>query len=372
MKIIILFPHKFPSIGAASKRVENYLKGLRYQGVETDVVALEPISSSVFFLFLTPFTTLVKLLSSKPKADIFFIYGFGWVSKLLLLLYAKATQKKVVFEVNEKPYSIRSSGRRDVLLKYFVPINSFFLTRTVFPFADGFVVISESLKEYVLKYASKKARIIKIPILVDFDYYAGFVKKNSNFSKPYMIHTATLNDVKDGIINVFKAFALVHKNYNNHLHFYLSNRIGLKPIINEIDRIIHENTLSDYVHFLDRPDNETLINYQANAALTVINKVDTEQNRHNFATKTGEYLALGIPIITTKIGEVTHFLQHESSCLFVEPNSVEEIADAINYLINNQIKLKQIGQNGKKVAHENFEMKNQTMRLKTYFESMVS
>jgi glycosyltransferase involved in cell wall biosynthesis len=283
------------------------------------------------------------------------VYGFGWVSKLFIVFYNRIRGNKVIFEVNEKPYSIRATGRSDIILKYFAPVNLYFLTRFVYPFVDGFIVISEPLKDFVEKYASKNTKIIKIPIIVDFDYYANYALTDNGLKKPFMIHTATLNDIKDGIIDVFKAFVIVHKKTKIPLHFYLSNRIGLKTVIDTIEKLIRENSLNEYVHFLNQPDDDTIVRYQANATLTVINKADTDQNRHNFATKTGEYLALGIPIITTRIGEIENYLEDDVSCLFINPSSIYEMAAKIEYIIRNESKAKIIGQNGRQIAKMYFD-----------------
>ncbi|MGD8779517.1 MAG: glycosyltransferase [Ignavibacteria bacterium] len=370
MKIKILYSNKYPSIGAASKRIKNYEKGLSKVGVDVEVIPIPPLSQNPLLQFIVPVYTLSVLMKKKIKADILFVYGFGWVSKLLIIFYGKIKKSKIVFEVNEKPYSIRGSGRRDIVLKYFAPLNLFCLTRLVFPFADGFVVISEALKKFVEKHSSKNCAIIRIPILVDYEYYANYGPKENNFKTPFMVHTATLNDVKDGILAVFHAFILVHKKHKIPLHFYLTNRIGLTSVVNKIDNLIKENNLEDYVHFLDSPDNETLINYQANANLTVINKVDSDQNRHNFATKTGEYLALGIPIIITKIGEVVNYF-NDSNIIFLEENFADRIAEKIVFVLKNKYQVEKIAEQGKYLAQNVFNYKKQCIRLTEFFNNLL-
>ncbi|MCK6650111.1 MAG: hypothetical protein L6Q66_10690, partial [Bacteroidia bacterium] len=123
MKLVILFNSAYPSFGAAAKRVGNYEKGLKALGADIQVIPIPPLTQNPLFQILVPIYTLIRILTMKPAADILFIYGFGWVSKLFIVYYGKLIKSKIVFEVNEKPHSIRGAGRRDIFLKYFAPLN---------------------------------------------------------------------------------------------------------------------------------------------------------------------------------------------------------------------------------------------------------
>lgn len=372
MKVYILYSNEYPGIGAASRRISNYVKGLEGLNVDVKVVSITPRNKNVFLLFLPPIITIMKLIKIKSYPDFYFVYGFGWFSKLIIIWFAKMRGIKVVFEVNEKPYSIRDSGRRDLLFRYFVPINQFFLSRIVYPFVNGFVVISESLNEFVIKYSSKSSEIIKIPIIVDYNFYQQDQIPKVSVNHPFLLHTATLNDVKDGIIDVFKAFVLIHKKFNIPLHFYLSISRGLSKVTNEVDRIVNDSQLNKFVHYLDEPDDITLLAYQRACDAVVINKKATEQNKYNFATKIGEYLVLGKPIITTPIGEVTNYLQDGKHCYYVAPNKPEAIAKKLSELLHNPESFNEIQQNAKSVAYDEFGIDVNAKRLYQFFSLITS
>jgi len=242
----------------------------------------------------------------------------------------------------------------------------------VFPLADGFIVISERLRELVAACASDGATLVKIPIIVDYEYYQGMNCDADSFERPYMLHAATLNDAKEGILDVFRAFALVHEEHGIPLHFYLANRVGLSSVVRAVDELISEHKLSRFVHFLETPKDETLTVYQCGCDFTVINKTDTEQNRHNFATKIGEFLALGRPIITTGLGEVKYFLEDGVSCLYVDPGSPRQIAEKIALLINNSELCTSIGENGRRIAAERLAADSQAPELKRFLETTAA
>jgi len=374
MEILIVYRGIYPSHTASSKRLANYLKALHYEHHNPIVI---PVFIKVknnyldfIYSFLIPVLGFFKILRNGGSISVVFVYGPGWIFKLAAVTASKILGKPVATELNEKPYSIHGEGRREKYLKHFRFLNRKCLENIVFPFFDGFLVISEPLVEYVRKLGKNTAVISKIPILVDIDFYQKMIEK-PDCHIPYIINTAALNNHKDGIVNVFKAFARV-VNSGINLHFYLTSRAAPRLLIDDINNIISINNLEKRVIFLNELDEDALLSYQAYCCMVVLNKVDTEQNRFNFATKLGEYMALGKPIITTSIGEVKHYLKDNVSCLYVDPSNEIEISDAIIRLLKDESLSSMIGDNGRTIAEKQFDVKSQSKRISDFFKRLIS
>lgn len=374
MNILFVIDGNFPTPEASSKRLANYIKALNLGHISVDTL---PVSIKTKYNFLNvlcqqliPILASWRVYSKVGNNSIVFVYGFGWVGKLLIIIASRLRKKTVCAEINERPYSIHGS-RRDYVLKYIEPFHYFCLTRLVYRMFDGFIVISESLSSYIGKFKRKSALVNKIPILVDFEFYQKHVKKPDVFS-PFILHSATINDHKDGIINVLHAFAKVVTEKGVDLHFYFTSKVGLYETMKHIDEIIIQNGLRGKTHFLGDIDEDTLLAYQAHCSMSIINKVNCEQNRYNFATRIGEYLALGKPIITTAIGEVSNYLQQGISCLYVTPNCVDEIAESILTLLNKPDFGAKIGIEGKIIAKSEFDYKAQSKNINHFFLELVN
>jgi len=372
MKILIVVSEKYPSYGACSKRISNYIKACQ---IENNTVEVLPvffnIESAFFSLLCTPLLPVwafCKVFQIVRSSSVVLIVGFGWVSTLAIILASKSRSKTVAIELNEKPYSL-SGSRRDYFLKYFNPQHEFCLKKIMYPLSDGFIVISDALLEYIGKFKKSKAIVCKIPILVDFEYYQKKAEKIECFV-PFMLHTATLNDHKDGLINVFKAFAKVVSETGMDLHFYLTCKKGLQKTKNLIDKIVSDHKLENYVHFLGDLDEKTLLAYQQHCSVVVINKVHSEQNKYNFATKLGEYLALGKPVITSQFGEVANYLQNNNSCLFADPYDVNDIAASILKILTDPAFGKEIGEKGKEIAKSEFDFRAQSKNINQFFADL--
>ena len=74
-----------------------------------------------------------------------------------------------------------------------------------------------------------------------------------------------------------------------------------------------------------------------------------------FPYKLGEYLASGNPVIASNVGDVGLYLENKNDAILIEPNNVQAIQQAIEYLIDNPIEAMKIGQNGKQKCKEYFD-----------------
>jgi glycosyltransferase involved in cell wall biosynthesis len=373
MKILIVVAEKYPSYGAPSKRISNYFKASQLEKNTVEVLPIYFNIKSAFFSLLCspliPIWTCLKVFQRVGYNSVVLIFGFGWVSKLAIILTSKLRSKPVAIELNEKPYSL-SGSRRDIFLKYFNPLHEFCLKKIVYPLSDGFIVISDALLDYISKYKKNNAIVCKVPILVDFEYYQKRVEKLDCFV-PFMLHTATINDHKDGMINVFRAFAKIVSEMGMDLHFYLTSKIGLPKTKNLVKGIVSDYKLENYVHFLGDLDEESLLAYQQHCSVVVINKVYSEQNKYNFATKLGEYLALGKPVITSQFGEVTNYLQNSISCIFADPYDVNDIAVSIMKILTDPAFSEKIGEKGKEIAKSEFDFRAQSKLINQFFTDLA-
>jgi glycosyltransferase involved in cell wall biosynthesis len=373
MNILIIYRGNYPVHTASSKRLENYVKALR---LEKHNVIVQPIyilhKSKYLELLLSFFLPTKAFLSVITKAKHYsavYIYGPGWVFKFSIALAAKFRGKPVGTELNEKPYSIHGNGRRDLILRRFEIFHELCLIKFVYPLVDGFIVISSPLAKYVREKGKKAVIIWKVPILVDYDYYQERFESHE-YKIPYIINTAALNDHKDGIVKVFEAFAyVISQGYN--LHFYLTSKVAAKETLANVNLIIKKNKLTDKVTFIGDLDEPTLLSYQSHCSMVILNKVDSEQNRYNFATKLGEYLALGKPVITTSIGEVSNYLIENESCIFIEPNNAKMIAQAMIKLFTDEELARNLGENGRKIAEEVFNIRKQSKSIEKFFYTLI-
>lgn len=368
MGVLILFSGDFPGPTAGAKRIEYYKRGLMEEGIDVEVAPVRQNNSGRFSIYLSSFFLPIKsvliFLRSKKKHDVLFLYGFGWLSHVLLFAVARIYGVKIYLEINEKQGTVYGSRFTELKL---VRAFNLYMVRWSYNLFDGFVVISEALQDDMKPFVLRGAKIIKVPIIVDPERGAGIISKPPA-SFPYILHTGALSDRKDGMAEVFAAFAIACKSMDKKLHFYLTSKQAPRELWNAIEAIVEKDELQDNIHFLGNISEDLILSFQKYTALVIINKHSNEQNLHNFPTKLGEYLTLKIPVITTGVGEMGNYLQDNVNAFIVPLNNINALAQKIIDVLQNPEKSKEIGERGRETAMTHFNYQIQGERLANFLK----
>lgn len=180
---------------------------------------------------------------------------------------------------------------------------------------------------------------------------------------PYIFHSGTLYEQKDGICGMLEAFGMACQKLQASIEYILTGNLEASPHVEELKVIIKKYGIEDKVKFIGYLDLPTLRKYQKNCFLTIINKYDTQQNRYCFSTKLSEYLSFSRPVITTTVGEANNYLKDGANAFIVEPHKPELLADKIVYAVNHPLETSAIGREGHKLTVKEFDCVYQTKRI---------
>lgn len=356
MKVTILYNGVHPSPGPMSKRLGLYERGLRASGVDAKIITSYRPAMSAISNYLSPFLIPFQVKKEHDQmlkaSDVILVDGFNWFTYWLLGVWYGGKHRKLLYELNEKPGTVYTSR-----LLEFKPLKSIglMLTKWSMKSFDGFVVISDPLEKFIEKQKKPAAKVVKLPIIIDTK--ERFQELEDEIPPhPYIIHTGALSQQKDGIVDIFKAFAEVCKEQGGKIHFYLGgSKNAPAGLWNEINEVIHANGIEANVHFLGLVFGDKLKTLQKNCLFLVLPKPDNEQNRNNFPTKLGEYLALERPVITTRVGDMGRYMRDGETALIVEPGNVPQIRSAMQKLLNDVSLSKRLGAAGREVAEKEFD-----------------
>jgi hypothetical protein len=148
---------------------------------------------------------LLKYLEKnlQPRDIVFMYDGNQWKFSCRLAKLSHKCSAFYVKDLCEYPYGedLETEERRKNRMKVF---------KKEFPLIDALTPISTGLYEIAKQYTNQECKLLKVPILVDFDKYK-LDDKSNEAEYPYIFHSGTLTEQKDGILGIFKAFGEVHK-----------------------------------------------------------------------------------------------------------------------------------------------------------------
>ncbi|WP_299319557.1 glycosyltransferase family 4 protein [uncultured Maribacter sp.] len=393
MKVFIITKQAFPHGMAAAKRISCYAKGLISAGIDceviiatrTEIYGKQPkniIAKAGFFTYISNKTqresnvlirrlndykdtimTLRYIIKNSTNKDVILNYLREDSLNSLIIKAAKKTGAKVVRDLCEFPYG---TGEETVKIKS--KRNSFL--KNIFPKFDGFICISEPLLDLANKYKSPDAKVIKVPILIEPKESETEELIFSPIKTPYIFHSGTLYEQKDGILGAIEAFAIASTRLSFPVKYVLTGNLSKSPNKVDIEKLIEKYCIQDKIIFTGFLETSDLIAYQKSCTMMIINKLDNQQNKYCFATKLGDYLLAEKPVITTDIGESTNYLKDGESAYIVESGNIAILAKKIEDVFTDTVNNKIIAENGKKVALTYFSYNTQGSRLADFLKNL--
>lgn len=88
-------------------------------------------------------------------------------------------------------------------------------------------------------------------------------------------------------------------------------------------------------------------------------------------TKLFEYMQAGIPVICTDFHQWEQIVKNENCGICVNPHNIDEIKNAIEFLLNNPEQARQMGENGRKAVMEKYNWKTQENKLFSLYGNLL-
>ncbi len=395
MKVKVIFTGAYPIGNVTAHRVHNICKGLIANKAEVEVLLMKPaekanairnqdtsgyhegihyryirgknIRSSNFLKrrwddFLSAVATIFHVLLNKSNSDAIIVIGPSFDMRLFIPFAAKCSGIKTVLEINEYPFVTLANS-------YWTRFQKFVLFHLIFPAYNGFIVISEELGTLIDKYKSTRSLRIKIPILASS--HSQDVKSNSPLEHPYLIHSGSISEEKDGMSGILKAFALAREHISDPIKLVVTGDAKNAPEFPRILKLTSKLGIQDNVIFTEFLESEEMTRYLDHAQLAIINKLNTEQNQYCFPTKLAVYAAHKIPVIATKIGESKHFLIDNFNAFLVEEGSPELIAKKMIYALNRSEEISKIANNAYNLVTKEFNITRNGKLLYSFLNDLL-
>lgn len=219
---------------------------------------------------------------------------------------------------------------------------------------EGLFVISTQLKQAYIDRGVKSDKIHIINMTVDPDRFNGLEKQGNEKSIVFCGNGA---NNKDGVDQLIKAFAIVHKTHPE----YLLKIIGPAPKRGDNSgniELVESLDLVDSVVFVGRKSPDEVPQLLKNASILALDRPDSLQAQNGFPTKLGEYLLTGNPVCVTNVGDIPMFLKDGVSALIAEHDIIEDFASKLLWAIEHPKEASEIGKQGAMVA-------------RTYFNPMI-
>jgi glycosyltransferase involved in cell wall biosynthesis len=126
----------------------------------------------------------------------------------------------------------------------------------------------------------------------------------------------------------------------------------------------------NYLGYLSRAEVLDLYKRSSIGAATILN-IGQYNTGDNFATKVYEYMSMGLPVLVSRYPYAEKVLERYKFGMSVDPENIDEIADAIRYITDNPEIAKQMGENGRRAVLEEFNWGIEEKKLLGLYERII-
>ena len=378
MNIVFTGEFTYPDGMAATKRIQNFIDYLTpkvsvkvflfdqssakqpkfvenaYRGNVPYTIVGSNISFSLSLLYKVPLSYILScwyLLKFKIRKErnVLYVYNGLTIENIVFVLFAKIIGYKIVVEYVEDLRLPSGAIRRGIHIKNQTNV---FFERFIPILVNGIVVISSYLFSKFEKY-NKKVSLIHIPITAKIpEEDESEIHEESIFTIAYSGSFGS-KDGLETLIEAFKKFAVLHP----------QSKLLLAGI-NKNKELINKHLTDNKIKYIGYLPDEDFYPFLMKASTLCITRNKMKFANAGFPFKLGEYLATGKPVITSNVSDMELYIDNYIDAIVVEPESVDQIVDALMFLIKNKDEAKEIGRRGRLKCKRFFDPEiNTTMLL---------
>lgn len=264
----------------------------------------------------------------------------------------KKIGKKVIFDSHENTYE-------QIKIKTYIPgivrgfvANKYLKKETKACLsADAVIIPSPVTEDHFFKGRCRRCvSVNNTPRLEEFYYKFADCDPSENDAVSYI---GTLNEER-GTENLIKGCFLAGK------RLILAGTVASDDFFNRI-KGMKEYECVDYRGWCDRSQISEILAETRIGANTLMN-IGQYKNSENLSTKVYEYMAAGIPVVMNDFEFAHNLNDEEQFCLLIDPESPEEIAEAIVRLEDNNL-YRRLSVNSRKLIKERFNWEEEERRL---------
>ena len=147
--------------------------------------------------------------------------------------------------------------------------------------------------------------------------------------------------------------------------------VGSGPQSVELKKLTESLGLENNVRFLGAVDERTLMAEFSKAAVFILPCVKAKNgDMDGIPVSLMEAMYLQIPVVSTNISGIPELIENEKEGFLVEPKNVEQLANAIKILLQDEDMRRKMGKRGRRKIEEKFNIQKEVQKLERVWKEI--
>jgi glycosyltransferase involved in cell wall biosynthesis len=366
IKVVLPTGHYFGNERNPNKKKINTFEGIQYQylGCKNHPKNVIGKILDIAIGFVLP---IMHFLNNKNKTDIIILYHISFITILPFLIVKIFSKQKLVLvlpEFYEKP---QGGFYKPQLINWY---NFYFGIKYFLGKVDGFIVLTNYLKNYIDKRYGSSSPILIIPNLIDPNVFIFSQSSESDLNTITIGYVGTPTR-KDGIDDLIDSFALLANKYNKLRLLIIGDITNGNTIIPALKLRAKNLNIENKIVFTGLVDYHQIPQLLSTCQILALTRPNGIFAEAGFPTKLGEYFSTKKPIVITNIGDIPNYFTNEKELIIVEAENIDSIVKGFEKIILNLEEAEFIGKRGYDWMMEHLHYKKCTKKINIFLESLL-
>lgn len=228
--------------------------------------------------------------------------------------------------------------------------------------ADVVTAASSPLYDSSRKLRGSKSNVISVPNGVDLEEFP-----KNDASPMYDLLYMGIIDERHGLHYVLEAMGSVVLSGSD------ISLVAVGPVDtgyrDRLQQIIDRFQLRSHVQFVGRVKRDKVLGYLNQAKIGAATYPKTELNKYAFTIKLLEYMAAGLAVVASDVGDTAEIVRNANCGIVVEPRP-KDIAEAIIKLMQDHSLRRHYGDCGRQYVSQNYNIETISRKVTQLFESL--
>jgi glycosyltransferase involved in cell wall biosynthesis len=302
---------------------------------------------------------LIKKINNQDKIDAIITYTKISTTHLFSYFLARLFKTKIIIENSEHPLRYYQTGFINRIvgrLKLSIELKTF----------DGILLITQHLIDFYKSKVQNDRKLLLVPSTVDPTRFA--VEKTKKNGYEYIGYFGSINFERDNLDLLIKAYSMIYQKHDN-IHLVLGGMVSFKEE-KMISDLIQSLNIESKVHIIKYLSREEIIQYVVNASILVLVRHNDSFTEASFPCKLTEYMSTGNPVILVKVSEIPKYITDGKEGFLIEPGNVNELAEKLEFVLNNYQFAKEVAKKGKELTDSVFNYGYQAKRIIEFIKTV--
>ncbi len=300
-------------------------------------------------------------LAVRENAD---VYHFHDPELMLVGLLLKIRGKRVIWDVHEHyPNSILDKYYLPKLLRRFVSKSFDWFERAVVRFFDYVIYTTPFVGQRYETMKVRSGRIENYPI-------TGLSETFERNPQEKIIYLGGMSRIR-GLVEVVEAFGVIAKKYPRW-ELCLVGSCRPASLEQELKGLAIRLGIEANVKFVAWVPYQEKERLSSQASMGVVTYLPYANNTSCLPNKLFDYMLVGLPVIASDFPLYREVVEPSRCGLLVDPSKPDQIARAMEYLIEHPQEARQMGDNGRRAVQEKYNWETESRRLLEIYETVLN